>query len=450
MVALSDSTPPISDAELEALFAALAGAPKIALAVSGGPDSLALLDAIDRWRRRPARPEVLVLTVDHGLRPGSSEEARGVAALAARRGLAAHVLTWKGPRPRAGIEAAAREARYRLLLAAAREAGATHLATAHHREDQAETFVMRLARGAGVFGLAAMRREVRAGGVILHRPFLDLPRARLAATTAAAGLTPVDDPMNADRRFLRARIRALMPRLAAAGIDAERLARMAAAMAAAATAIDDDATSLLGRAVTVDALATASLDPAAFSRAASEVRMRALARLLMAVGGEDYPPRYARLAALAAAIVAPDRGARFKRTLGGVVIEARHGRLLFYRELGRRGRASLTLAPGSVARWDGRFAVAVAAGAPPGMTLAALGEEARRGLEERPVGVPAAAVAALPAVRRHGRVVAVPPLGWGDAGVLAAVTVRCVVGERLAEPPLFPDFAASEAMHRAL
>jgi tRNA(Ile)-lysidine synthase len=432
---------PLTDGELDALFAAVAAAERIALAVSGGPDSLALLDAADRWRKSPGqKPAVIVLTVDHGLREGSATEARGVALIARQRGLGARVLTRKGERPVANVEAAARAARYGLLFAAARKAGATHVLTAHHREDQAETFVMRLARGAGVFGLAAMRREVRASGLTLVRPFLDVARTRLAATTAAAGLVPVDDPMNADPRYLRTRVRRTMSRLATAGIGAARLAELAARMGDAATAIDAAATALLASAVAADALAVATLDPAGFRAAPSDVRLRALSRLLVAIGGDDYPPRYARLAGLADALAAHAAPARFKRTLGGVVIEARAGGFLFYRELGRVALPTLALRRGSEARWDHRFAVKVACDAPAGLSLSALGDEGRRALERRPDGVPAAAMAAIPAVRRRGRVVAVPSLGLGDRAVLSAVTVRSAVDDRLANPPLFPDF----------
>src|SRR5260221_8789621 len=115
---MSSPSDALTDAELEALFAPLAAAARIALAVSGGPDSLALLAAIDRWRRSPGRPEGLVLTVDHRLREGSEREAHRVAAIARRRGMPARVLSWRGPRPNTGIQAAARVARYCLLIAA--------------------------------------------------------------------------------------------------------------------------------------------------------------------------------------------------------------------------------------------------------------------------------------------------------------------------------------------
>ena len=171
----ADSSPWISDAALEARFAPFAELGHLALAVSGGADSLALLLLAQRWRSaRASGPQLLVLTVDHGLRPESAAEARFVGEVASRYGLSFRSLRWEGPAPTAGVEAAARAARYSLLLGAARAEGATHLATAHHRDDQAETFLMRLARGSGVYGLAAMSPDVDRDGIRLVRPLLDV------------------------------------------------------------------------------------------------------------------------------------------------------------------------------------------------------------------------------------------------------------------------------------
>jgi tRNA(Ile)-lysidine synthase len=399
---------PLADDELESLFAPLAGAGAIALAVSGGADSLALLDAIDRWR---GKRRVIVLTVDHRLRKGSRAEALGVAKVAKARGMEARVLTWVGPRPKADIEAAARAARYRLLVEACRDMGATHLAVAHHRDDLAETFLLRLKRGAGVFGLAAMRPVLAVGDVTIVRPFLSLPRSRLVATTAAARLTPVVDPMNDNPRFDRTRMRRL---LAGEGIDAAGLAATAMRLADAADAIDAAATALL---TGVDDLGVAWLMPAAFAAAPAEVRLRALSRLLMAVGGDDYPPRHERLAALAEAMLA--RPIRFKRTLAGTVIELREGRFGFTREAGRDGLPTLPLKPGASLVWDHRYAVAVAKDAPTGLTVG-----------------PVSATLPVPALRRRGKVVAFA------APLPAWVTMRPILAERLRRPPLFPDLAA--------
>jgi tRNA(Ile)-lysidine synthase len=394
---------PLGDAELDSLFAPLAGVRHIALAVSGGADSLALLDAVDRWR---GDRTVTVLTVDHRLRKGSRAEALGVAKIAAERGLASRVLTWRGVRPISDIEAKARAARYRLLLDACREIGATHLVVAHQRDDVAETFLMRLKRGAGVFGLAAMRPVLDAGGVMLVRPFLAVPRARLSATVRHAGLTPVADPMNDDPRYERVRMRRL---LAAGHLDAAAIAATAMRMAEAADAIDAAATALLGE---VDSGGVAWLEGRAFAAAPVEVRTRALTRLLLAIGGDAYPPHRDKVAGLAAAMLA---GGKFKRTLAGVVVASRDGRFAFAREAGRTGLPTVSIKPGTSVTWDRRYLVTVTNAAPRDLAVG-----------------PGSAM--QPVLLRRGKALDPQRLPkWA--------TIRPILAERLSRPPLFPDFA---------
>lgn len=409
--------------------------------MSGGADSLALLDCVDRWRRRRAtRPDVVVLTVDHALRPGSAREAATVAGVASARGLTSRILKRRGPRPTGDIENAARTLRYRLLVAAAREAGASHLLVAHHEDDVAETFLLRLKRGAGVFGLAAMRPALDLGeGLTLARPFLSVPRLRLAATVRAAGLVPADDPMNHDPRFARTRVRRLLPVLAAAGIDVDAIAAAAFRLAEAADAIDAAVTALFEASVNVDSLAIARLDPAGLRAAPLDIQRRAMTRLIQAIGGEDYPPRFERLEALRQSITAETAENRLKRTLGGVVIEARRdGAVLFYREIGRQSLPTARLVPDFRGFWDHRFAIRTPATLRRGLSLGPLGEARRRELGLKIQGIPPAAIAALPAVVGRGHVLAVPALGWG--AMPAGIEVESCLRPRLCRPPLFPDF----------
>mgnify|MGYP001095828358 CR=1 FL=1 len=431
-----EAAAPVTEGELDSLFADIAGVARIALAVSGGADSLALLDCVDRWRKHGRATDVTLLTVDHRLRPESADEAAMVADIAVGRGLRHRILAWDGLHPERDVKAAARHARYGLLLGATREAGASHLLVAHHRDDQAETFLMRLARGSGLFGLAAMRPSLQAGEVTILRPFLDLPRSRLAATTAAAGLVPADDPMNHDPRFERARIRRLMPLFAAEGLDPAMLAATAARLRMAADAIDRAADAAIARHVTTDAMAVASAGRDLFS-APEEVRRRVLVRILMAVGGEPYPPRSERLEALDRAMAEHGKG-RFKRTLAGTVIEWRGGKFAFHRELGREGIAAVALVPGSAFTFDGRFRVEAGEGLPAGLTLSALGEAGRLAIGATAGEAPAGAIAALPAIRRETAILAVPSIGFGDVSL--PVAVRPVLAAKLARPALFPDF----------
>lgn len=204
----------------------------LAIAVSGGPDSLALL----LLAHRAFGARVRALTVDHGLRPGSGEEAANVAAICAELGIRHATLRWEGAKPTANRQAAAREARYRLMASWCRHEGVAWLATAHHADDQAETLLLRLGRGAGLAGLAGVRARRDMGGVTLLRPMLGSRRSELAAVVAAAGLSASDDPSNRDDRYDRTRVRKLLA--ASDWLDADRLAASAAHLADAEAALE--------------------------------------------------------------------------------------------------------------------------------------------------------------------------------------------------------------------
>src|SRR5690348_659597 len=178
----------------------------IGIAVSGGPDSLALL--LMAAEARPMKVEAA--TVDHALRAESRAEAELVADICERLGVPHAILTaeWK-QKPETALQERARRMRYGLLGKWARERGLSAVVTGHHLDDQAETFLMRLSRGAGVQGLAGMRRVVRSpeGSIPIVRPLLGWRHSELEAVCAAAGIDPVRDPSNADREFERVRVR---------------------------------------------------------------------------------------------------------------------------------------------------------------------------------------------------------------------------------------------------
>src|ERR1700761_545772 len=230
---------PISASDAKKLFADWKQAPALVLAVSGGPDSVALMWLAARWRRALSRgPRLIAVTIDHGLRPEAAREAREVKALAQRFDVEHRTMRWIGAKPKTGVPAAARTERYRLLAQAARRAGASHVLTAHTRDDQAETLLMRLLRGSGIAGLAAMARESERDGILLVRPLLHVAKSRLIATLDKARIAYADDPTNRDTVFTRPRLRALLPLLAAEGGDARGLARLAARLARANAAVE--------------------------------------------------------------------------------------------------------------------------------------------------------------------------------------------------------------------
>lgn len=207
---------------------------RIGIAVSGGPDSLALL--LLAAAARPGR--VQAATVDHRLRPASGEEAAMVASLCARLGVPHSILIadWTDP-PASNLQSEARAMRYRLLTDWARDFGIPAIATAHHADDQAETLLMRLARGAGVGGLGGVRaRRALAEDVMLVRPLLSWRKAELVSVVEVAGVKAVDDPTNRDPRHDRVRIRKVLE--GAKWADPARLAASAAALRDAEEALD--------------------------------------------------------------------------------------------------------------------------------------------------------------------------------------------------------------------
>jgi tRNA(Ile)-lysidine synthase len=411
---------PVGEDELDALFAPLSPFKLLILAVSGGADSVAMMHLVARWskRHRDGERELLVATVDHGLRPDSRREAAWVAGEAAALGLRHQILTWEGLKPSSALQDAARNARYRLLSELCWSEGgdgAGAIVTAHTEDDQAETFLMRLARGSGLDGLTGMsaQRILSAGaGCRLLRPLLRIPGARLEATLQAGRLSWIEDPSNDCDRFERVRLRKARNALEAIGLSnaaialsARRLERARAALEAAASKLE------VAARLDLHGGMFASLDADAFHAAAEELRLRVLSRLVSAFGGQDAPARLAKLEAVLARLPEPTFAAA---TLGGCVIARQANEIRVFREPGREGLPELTLAPGAAAVWDRRFRVRAAPDARgPVLVRALSGTEyakLRRDLGA-PAGLPPARVAAtLPTFWQEGGLLAVPQL----------------------------------------
>jgi len=404
---------PVSRDEAQSLLAPLARFPRVALAVSGGPDSLAAMHLAARWRaERDDGPELSVLTVDHDLRPGSRDEALTVGRAADALGLPHAILTWE----RQGdvgtsLQARARVARYDLMAAYAHAHDIPALVTAHHLDDQAETFLMRLKRGSGLDGLAAIPEEGVWAGLILLRPLLDVPKARLVATLEDAGLAFAIDPSNADPRFERARMRGAADALAKLGLAPAGVALSARRLRRARAALDAVACDFLSRHAETSEAGYAVIDQAALTSAPEEIGLRALSRLIAAVGGGEDPVQLAKLEALLGALkTGPDKA----HTLGRCRIAPHAGRLGIFREMRKAGLPALTLQPGERILWDNRFRLELGQAEPSAVTVRALGEPGWRELQERealPQSLPRLAARTLPACWRGERLLGLPVLG---------------------------------------
>jgi len=334
--------------------------PRLAVAVSGGADSMALVWLCRRWTM--AREGTLIaLTVDHRLRPESGVEAAQVGAHLGALGCPHRCLTWdrEGAEPRGAIQAAARAARYRLLTEATAAAGANHLLTAHHLDDQAETVLLRLARGSGVDGLAAMAAVRGLGGIRLARPLLAVPKARLIATCTAAGLPYLEDPGNRTAKFARGRLRAVSALLAAEGLTAAGLAETARRAGTVRAALELLTDRLVTQSARLDPQGWLSLDLSIVMKEPEELGLRVLARCLATIGGGDgVPIRRRRLERLFGAL-RDAKGTGGGHTLGGCrLLWRRDGMLMVVREPAAAVEA-LAVSDGGPVWWDRRFVVGV-------------------------------------------------------------------------------------------
>lgn len=343
-------------AGLDQLFAAVAAEQAIGLAVSGGADSLALLVLAQRWASgREAAPRPHVYSVDHGLRPEAGAEVAMVLAAAKRLGVAAKGLKWAGPKPAAGMQEAARVARYRLIGEAMEQDGVAVLLTAHHRNDQAETVLMRMAHGSGIEGLKAMSEMSVVEGVRVHRPLLGIDPSALRAVVDAARLVPAEDPSNSDEHYERVRWRKALPQLAALGLDAAALGVFAGRMAEADAAIAQMADGCFATMVRLDGFGSARIELASFIGLSPALSVRVLGRVLNIVGGRQKPRALGQVERLRQSIA---EGALPKSTtVLGCVIRLKDDAVVIAREPGRAVPADAILLPHAELVWDERFLI---------------------------------------------------------------------------------------------
>ena len=317
--------PGLAAPTIDALLAPLTQFEAALLAVSGGPDSTALLAMAADWARRtPSAPRLAAATVDHGLRKESAAEGAAVGALCERLGVPHRALVWTGEKPASRVQERARTARYALLVAEARAIGAGAIVVAHHLDDQAETALFRLLRGSGVGGLRAMAAKTDLDGIALLRPLLGVAKSDLVAYCEARGLAFVRDPANEDPRYARTRMRKLAKGLEIEGLDAAALARLARRAGQIEDALarqTEAASARLGFA------RGARCDAAALLAEPTEVVQRLLAAAIADVGGR--PPSRVGLAKVEALTQRLERayaaGATFSANVAGARVRLARG-----------------------------------------------------------------------------------------------------------------------------
>ena len=376
---------------------------RLAVAVSGGGDSLALLGLACDWAEEN-HCRIHALTVDHGLRPEAGDEALLVAREAMRMGAQHDTLYWTGWDGKGNLSAAARDARYALMRDFCVREGIGAILLGHTQDDQAETVLMRLARGSGVDGLSAMS-EGRYGRDDILRPVLGETRADLRIWLTRQGMRWIEDPTNDDPRYDRVRARRLLTQLAPFGIDAARLAETAASLARARLALLARAADVADKIVN-DRKGLLIFDREGLEQTEEETRLRLIAHGLACLSGTPYKPRLASLSATLDRALAGHGG-----TLQGCRLIPHRDSLMLVREF--KAVEALECAADGQAVWDGRWCIL----APdhPAAKVRALGEGGLS-LWDRPATLSHAAMLSWPGVWQGDHLLAVPGF-WNDDAI---------------------------------
>ncbi len=339
--------------KLNSIFAPVAGQEAIGIAVSGGKDSLALLLLVHAWSVQVfAEVEIRVYTLDHGLRAGGEKETGFVKSVAEQLGFKTTILRWDGDKPKSAIQAAARAARYRLIGQAMKKDGVGLLLTGHHKRDQAETVLMRMAHSSGLKGLGAMHPLSQLEDVMVFRPLLDMEPEFLEGVVAKSGLAPIDDPSNDNEDFERVRWRKQLPVLAELGLNDVALSRFAVRAQRADLALDLFARAQFDQLVEKNMFGALYVDLAALKAQPEEIIIRIAGEMVERIAKKSA--KLSQLEGLQQDLLLPRFAAK---TLNGVVFRQQKGVLLVFRELAKIDAQAKKLTPGTTIVWDQRFEI---------------------------------------------------------------------------------------------
>ena len=345
---------PISDKRFACLMDKLQPfeqAPHVAVAVSGGADSLALTILLANWVRH-INGTLTALTVDHGLRNSSEEESKAVAVFLESLGIRHHILKWRAPIPRGGIQSVARKMRFKLLERWCRDNSVLHLLFGHHIGDQAETILMRIARGNHYLSLSAMNPIRETTFIRILRPLLDVEKNDLVATLHLRGVQWVQDPFNVDRRFSRVRARAILSFSQNANY---KIAQSSKRFGKLNCRLNSEVTEIIARAVTLFSEGFIIVKKSEIESLSTTLIIHIFARIIATIGNSGLRPRLASLERLAHSIF----DASFKsRTLGRCLFMPSASEILVCREV-RNLPMSLRLEEKSILKWDDRFLIEI-------------------------------------------------------------------------------------------
>lgn len=399
---------------------------RLAVAVSGGADSMALVHLLHDL----LGPEKLMgLSVDHGLRPEARDEVMQVANWLGELNISYHVFAWEGEKPEAGIQDAARQARYALMENWCVENNVDFLCLGHHRRDQAETFLLRLARGSGIWGLSAMSHArpafTKGGKPYLLRPLLDIDARDLRIYLKQKGQKWIEDPSNADLQYDRVKIRQFLAQPPLEGLNEKRLSETAARMSRARDALNHYMEAALQRSVTWSLWGAAEVSWEKLLSEPDEVVLRALSKFLMRVGGRVQQPRLRHLENWLKQL--RENGPDERTLVGCQVIHADDGRSLICREA-QNVRDEIEVGKAEMkCIWDGRFELDIQ-DAPQEAVVKKLGSDGWAQMKEADFvsDCPYIIAVTQPALWCGQRLCAAPTMGYASKGLKAKIDAHFV------------------------
>ena len=390
---------------------------KLAIGVSGGSDSMTLLCCFAKWAKQND-VDLIALTVNHNLRNEAKEETKKVAIWAKNLGIKHHILTWDGIKPTSNIQEQARKARFDLMLSFCQNNNIKYLALAHHLEDQAETFLIRLQRGSGVDGLGAITPLKTITNINIIRPLLNISCCDFKSFLESHNLSWIDDPSNNNDDYQRVKFRKIMPLLTAQGLTADVLAKTAKQMQRARVFLDNYTNQTLAENTISYQAGYIEAKPDVFIKNDDEIALRALKKIIMQVAGLEYPLRLEKLSRLAAALkdVNNFKGA----TLSGcqiIKIKTNEGFLYqFVREF-KKVAPLQTITKSGLFYWDNRFFINISYNDSKKLFLKPLGKKHWKELvkdskNKLKTNIPRLAGICLPALCDEKDVLLVPHLGY--------------------------------------
>ena len=390
----------------------------IALAVSGGPDSTAMM-LLASLSKKIKKDKVTVVVVDHGLRDGSANEAKLVCDNAKILGFKFKILKWGGVKPNTRIQELARKNRYHLITKWCKTKKINKIFLAHHLDDQMETFLMRLGKGSGVDGLASMDFLSYISNICIVRPFLEIPKERLLEILSSSKLKWINDPSNFNMDFKRSRIREIIPILAEEGIDSNQISHVIKRMRSASKSLNAQTKIIIHKYIHDFKNIAYFLDKKILIEVEDEeILLRVIEKIIMNISGSIYPTRGFKLKNILFWFFSEDNVSA--KTLNGVVIRKRKNNFIFYRELNDCDKSSvIKLQNSKYVCWDNRFSLK--ANMSKNLEVRALGNAGISILKEKKIlkrqgykGVPLSAWKTAPGVWSKKRLISMPTLGYTE------------------------------------